>query len=275
MEIRGKYFILNGKQEPAEVFQQLSAIEGPTLYEVFRIINGIPLFVEDHILRFENSAGLAGLVLPYTRDDIFRHVTILIRANRFRNANIKLIACYPSGKPPCYAAYFVEHQYPKPSEFRLGVDTITLRAVRQNPNAKIFHTALREETNKLKRNLNVYEVLLVDNNGNITEGSRSNFFCIRGNQVITPPVHEVLPGVTRKYVLQACHNLKCPVSETSVPAGDLPSMEALFLTGTSRKILPIRKVDGGSFSVSHPMMRALMEEFGRIVDDYLSRHDKL
>lgn len=274
MEIRGKYFILNAKQEPAEAFQLLPAEEGQTLYEVFRIIDGVPLFVEDHISRFENSALLAGLVLPFPKEEIRRHVTNLIHANRFRNANIKLIACYPPGKPAWYAAYFVEHQYPKPSEFRLGVDTITLRAVRQNPNAKIFHTALREETNELKTRLNLYEVLLVDNNGNVTEGSRSNFFCIRDNQVITPPVHEVLPGVTRKYVLQACQNLEFPVTETSIPVSSLPSMDALFLTGTSRRILPIRKADNLSFSVSHPMMRALMEEFGRIVDDYLSRHNR-
>lgn len=272
MEIRGNYFIVNTQRESADTFPRYCNSQGTTLYEVFRIIDRIPLFVEDHIRRFANSAFLAGVKLPVTLQEIYNSVLELIRSNRFRNANIKLIACYPPGEPSFFVAYFVEHQYPTPAMFGRGVDTITLKAIRNNPNAKIFNTTLRTQTNELKNKLKIYEVLLVDEEGNITEGSRSNFFGIRDGQIITPPQHEVLPGITRKHVLEACNNLQYKVTETSIPVSELTTFESVFLTGTSRKILPIRKIDDLSFAVSHPMMRTLMTEFTGIVTNYLILH---
>lgn len=272
MEIRGKYLIHNQEVTPAESYNLVQQPDELTLYEVFRIIDRVPLFLEDHLNRFNQSAQLAGVTLPYSKDQIRLAVYKLIRINRLRNANIKLIACYHSGNEPYFVAYFVEHQYPTANMFRHGVNTVTLRAVRNNPNAKIFNTDLRNETNELKSRLGIYEVLLVDGNGNVTEGSRSNFFGIQGTQIITPPLNEVLPGVTRSHVIEACVNLGYKVLEKSISVNELGSLEAVFLTGTSRKILPIRKIDNMAFKVNHLMIRNLMTEFAGIVTNYLQLH---
>jgi len=274
MEIRGKYLIHNQEITQTESYNLVQQPGELTLYEVFRIIDRIPLFLEDHLSRFNHSAQLAGVALPYPIDQVRLSVYELIRINRFRNANIKLIACYASGQKPCFTAYFVEHQYPTSAMFKRGVDTITLRAVRYNPNAKIFNTPLRTETNELKSRLNIYEVLLVDENNRVTEGSRSNFFAIRGKQVVTPPLCEVLPGVTRKHVLEACTKLGLMVVEKSITVSELDTFDAVFITGTSRKILPVKKIDNIVFKVDNPMMRNLMAAFAELVHDYLLQHKR-
>lgn len=269
MEIRGKHFIVNTRREDTAEFIKYCKCDGLTLYEVFRIIEKKPLFLEDHIRRFAHSASLAGVELPINQHEIKATVFELIRTNRFRNANIKLIACYPRDAQPYFCAYFVEHQYPTPAMFKNGVETVTLSAIRVNPNAKIFNTALRNETNEIKSRLKIYEVLLVDEKGNITEGSRSNFFAIRNGEVITPPLQDVLPGVTRMHVIEACGRLGYSVNETNISPGDAALCDAVFITGTSRKILPIRKIDELTFRVDNPVMRALMDEFTVIVRQYL------
>lgn len=272
MEIRGKYLIHNLEVAPTEGYKLVQQPGELTLYEVFRIIDRVPLFLEDHLSRFDHSAQLAGVTLPFPIDQVRRSVFKLIRINRFRNANIKLIACYAAGQSSSFTAYFVEHQYPTPAMFRRGVGTITLRAVRCNPNAKIFNTPLRAETNELKSRLNIYEVLLVDDNNRVTEGSRSNFFAISGKQVVTPPLCEVLPGVTRKHVLEACANLGLTIVEKSIKVPELRAFDAVFLTGTSRKILPIKKIDNITFTVDNPAMRSLMAAFAETVAVYLKQH---
>jgi branched-chain amino acid aminotransferase len=272
MEIRGKYLIHNLEVIPVDRYNLMQQPDELTLYEVFRIIGRVPLFLEDHLERFANSAQLAGVTLPFSIEQIRQAVCRLIKINRFRNANIKLIACYPFGRNPYFTAYFVEHQYPTAGMFRLGVDTITFKAIRYNPNAKIFNTPLRTETNELKSCRDIYEVLLVDENNNVTEGSRSNFFAIRGNMVFTPPLCEVLPGVTRKHVLEACSILGFDVIEKSITVAELGNFAAVFLTGTSRKILPIRKINNIRFAVDNPVMRNLMAAFAEIVKIYLQQY---
>lgn len=272
MEIRGKYLIHNLEVTPTEGYNLVQQPGELTLYEVFRIIDRVPLFLEDHLSRFDHSARLAGVTLPFPIDQVRLSVYELIRINRFLNANIKLIACYAAGQTPYFTAYFVEHQYPTPAMFRRGVDTITLRAVRYNPNAKIFNTPLRSETNELKSRLNIYEVLLVDEGNRVTEGSRSNFFAISRKQVFTPPLSEVLPGVTRRHVLEACAKLGLVIVEKSIRVPELSDFDAVFLTGTSRKILPIRKIDNITFAVDNIIMRNLMAAFTETVTDYLRRH---
>lgn len=272
MEIRGKYLIHNQEITPVDYFILAQQPDELTLYEVFRIIDRVPLFLEDHLSRFNQSAQLAAVKLPYSIDQIRLSVYELIRINRFRNANIKLIACYAAGQKPSFSAYFVEHQYPTPAMFRHGVDTITLRAVRNNPNAKIFNSPLRTETNELKSRLNIYEVLLVDENNRVTEGSRSNFFAISGKVVITTPLSEVLPGVTRRHVLETCTKLMLEVVEKSITVSELSAYDAVFLTGTSRKILPVKKIDNITFAVDNIIMRNLMAAFAETVTDYLLKH---
>jgi branched-chain amino acid aminotransferase len=275
MEIKGLFLIDNENVLPVENFREVEQPGSVIIYEVFRMVKRIPLFIEDHLDRFHNSALLAGVELPLTKNRISELVNKLIRLNSFETGNIKLTAVYPpanTGCKPQFNAFFIEHQYPDESQFELGVDTSTLMAVRQDPNAKIFDQDLREETDRLKEEKTVYEVLLVDEQGCITEGSRSNVFFISGTDVLTPPVKDVLPGITRKHVLEACASLGLNVSETKITFADLPGMNAAFLTGTSRKVLPVKRIDKIDFAVSNTALRSIMKEFDRLVEEYLQKH---
>ena len=277
MEILGKYLVYKDVLLPVHGFSMPEVPGTISLYEVLRIINRIPLFIEDHLERFENSASLAGCKLPYSREKLSGLIIELIRNNPFEDANILLNVTFnPEDlvNSVVFLSCFVEHHYPTEEQYQYGVDTITLAAVRHNPNAKLFDKNLRGHANQLREDFGVNEVLLVDGEDCITEGSRSNIFFIKGNQVITPPQQFVLPGITRKYIIETCSGLGYNISEQRTQVSELGGFDAAFITGTSPKALPVRRIDAFTYRVDDPVMRSIMRGFDVLIRSYLENYSK-
>ena len=93
--------------------------------------------------------------------------------------------------------YQIKHSYPSEEAYQHGVDTVTCHAVRENAEVKYVNSELREMTNKIIQEQGVSEVLLIDQDNCVTEGSRSNVFFIRDNVFYTAPLPHVLPGTSR------------------------------------------------------------------------------
>ena len=158
----------------------------------------------------------------------------------------------------------IQHRYPTDREYREGVATCLLVAERTNPNAKIMQPKLKEQVDRIFAEKNPYEVILVHPGGYITEGSRSTIFMTLNGTVYTAPVADVLPGVTRKYVLQACCDLSVPLVETRVEIGRLSGMDAVFIAGTSPKVLPVAQVDEYRFDSGNETVRKIMRKYDEL-----------
>lgn len=265
-------FIANGKLLPVEAFDGFFSPELHYIYEVFRIIDGIPLFIEDHLARFFQTTLLAGADAGCDREYLFKEIQTLISANEGGEGNIKISIVQGKSGTQNKLIYFTPHQYPAHDQFADGVAVNLLDAERKNPNAKVMDITLRAETDQIKQAEEVYEVLLVDHEGFITEGSRSNVFFIGNQEIITPPLEMVLPGVTRKHVMYLCEANNIRLSEQKVHRGDLYKFDALFLSGTSRKVLPVGRVGDRIYPVNNELMRLLMRLFDQHVVDYISSH---
>lgn len=265
-------FIANGKLLPVDSFVEFFSPDLHYIYEVFRIIDAIPLFIEDHLDRFFHTTLLAGVDAGCDRECLLRDIKIVIRANGGGEGNIKISKVPGKSATNNLLIYFTPHLYPTPEQFANGVGVKLLDAERKNPNAKVMDIPLRAETDQIKQADEVYEVLLVDQDGYITEGSRSNVFFIFGDEVITPPLEMVLPGVTRKHVMQLCETHNIGLSEEKVHRDDLLKVDSLFLSGTSRKVLPILRLDESIYPINNELLRSLMRLFNQHVLDYISTH---
>ena len=107
------------------------------------------------------------------------------------------------------------------------------------------------------------EVLRIEPQGFLTEGTISNLFFVKGKAVVTPPAWlGVLEGVTRTHVIEAARRLKILVQEIPVTRHDLFNADEAFLTNVLMGILPIRQVDGRTIGtrVPGPITRRLMYE---------------
>uniref|UniRef100_UPI003216A65A aminotransferase class IV n=1 Tax=uncultured Draconibacterium sp. TaxID=1573823 RepID=UPI003216A65A len=256
-----KYFIFNNEIKTVSEFVP-SENEGG-IYEVLRVVNGVPLFLEDHLERFYKSADTAGKEIKFSPDQIGSLLKFLIEKVDVKTGNI-LLSCKTNLK-----AFFITHNYPNGIDYETGVDCGILHAERNNPNVKVFQTSVRQQANALIAESALYEVLLVDKKGRITEGSRSNVFFVKGNKIITPKAKKVLLGITRQKTLQCAAELGLSVKEKNVGLDDLADYDAVFLTGTSPKILPVKQVAGISFDSQNRIVKMLMEKYDIMIDKYI------
>lgn len=265
------FFLLNDQLIEMTDFQSLFNPPLSYIYEVFRVSQQVPLFIEDHLERFFNTAKLSGVETGTNIHQMMESIQKVIAENSPGDGNIKLALYYNSNDERQLFIHFTPHQYPSPEQYKEGVDVELYIEERENPNAKVMHVAKRQSANQTKDKHEVYELLLVDRNGFITEGSRSNVFFIKEDRLITPPADTVLEGITRKQILHLCNSHNIPWSEAHVHQSELFDYDALFISGTSRRVLPVKKVNGEIFDTSHPIIKKLQMLFEDMVSEYISK----
>lgn len=242
------------------------------LYEVIRIIEGIPVFLEDHLDRLYHSAQLTGTNLLPDSVSLTEMIRNFIIAQKKDTGNIKLSFSFSklTSQPHCELS-FIPHYYPTPEEYTHGVKVGLLQADRPIPHAKVQNTGIRDRANQAISDNSVFEVLLIDSEGNITEGSRSNVFFIKNETFYSAPEETILQGITWNKVMQLCRKAGIKVIESAIPVNTLDQYEAAFLTGTSPKALPISTIDNIGYKTNLPLLIKLQELYNQLIEDYLLR----
>lgn len=266
------YFSLNGDLRATEDFYM--ANEGIKLYEVVRIIKGIPLFMEMHLDRMNNSMNIAKVNSRFNMAKITEEFYKVIKANDYAEGNIKLVLNFYEDKEDCYI-YYIPHSYPSEKLYIEGINTILFNGERNNPNAKVINSQFRATIDSLVKKVNAYEALLVDNQGRITEGSKSNVFFVKEDILVTPPLEQVLPGVTRAQILDIAKDNHIEVQERYISVNELEEYQGAFISGTSPKVLPIKTIDSIKISSSDNfLVKKVIELYDNNIDKYINEHNK-
>lgn len=242
-------------------FSETVLEQGLSIYEVIRIFKKKPIFLKDNIMRLSNSLKKSNIEIDAENLNISDKLERLIELEHMTEGNIKYVLHFTNGNTPDEYIFRIPHTYPSAQHYEEGVDTITYQAIREKPEVKYINPDLRTQTNRLILENQAYEVLLVDFEGYITEGSRSNVFFIKDSKLYTAPSAYVLPGTSRKRVFDICKKQGVEIIETRVAADLLFTFDAAFLTGTSPLILPIRKVNQTAFDVHNHLLKKLMNEY--------------
>lgn len=241
------------------------------IYEVLRIIDGKPLFLEEHMKRMENSFNLIDEKFTLKYDEIKKRINRLVKEECKLCGNIKITYSVNEKK---LDVFFIKHSYPSEEMYKCGVKVILYFGERENPNAKIINDDFRNKVNdKIKEN-GAYEAILIDRNGFITEGSRSNIFMIKDDTILTSPIKAVLPGVTRKKVIEAAKELGLDVKEQEYNYERIQELDAMFISGTSPKILPISYVNNIKLNEKNATILKLMDVYDNNINEYLANYIK-
>jgi len=262
-------YLHNSKLKDVKKFRVNNFKAGLSLYEVIRIIDSKPIFLEHHLLRLQNSASHVGQYIWLKQKEMIEKINLVIKKNGVSEGNIKIVYNIQDNNRNFYC-YFVHHKYPEKQEYKNGVRTIIYNAERSRPNAKVYNHKLRTYTNTIIEEPDIHEVILMDNMDNITEGSRSNLFFIKGEQLVTSPDNEVLNGIVRGKVIEICEKIGIKVLKEKIAYKTLSGFDAAFLTGTSPQILPIRKMDSISFNINHHLLKQLLEAYRQEVRAYMN-----
>ncbi|MGL4730119.1 MAG: aminotransferase class IV [Clostridium sp.] len=260
-KISKEYILYNGVITHKEKYENIKSRSLKQIYEVIRIINGKPLFLKEHIERLINSIEIMNLNIIIDKKVIKKEMEELINKNKVIEGNIKIIL----DKENRYM-FFIPHNYPSEDMYNDGVDTILYFGERENPNAKVINNDFRKIVNEKINESNVYEAILVDKNGFITEGSRSNIFLVVDGEVITSPTKSVLPGITRMKIIECCEKIGLKIREENFNYQNISTIEGAFISGTSPKVLPIRKIDNLKIdSKTNENISKIMKNFNELI----------
>ncbi len=257
------YFSRNGELVPiSEAHIALSNIEyqyGFGVYESIRVVHRKPLFLADHLERLEESARIIGLTHPFTRDAVTKYVHDLVEKTEADTYNLKILLI--GGKESVLNILCLNPHYPEDKLYKEGVKTVTYEYERAFPHAKTLNMLQSYLAYSKAKEAGAYDALLIDRNGTIIEGTRTNFFAIRGKTLYEQPEENILLGVTRKHVLEVAAASGFTVATQDIRPHELSKYDGAFLTSTSSKIMPIRSVDDFSFTEISASLRELMEAF--------------
>ena len=232
----------------------------PSVDEVIRLNGGRPQFLPEHYERLEKSLAGMGMPVPFTYDRLESCIAELAEDSGISDHNIKIEVDLGGHS----IMYLNPTHYPDDELYEQGVRTDLLSGERKNPNIKMMDHELRDAANKAIRSGDLYEVLLVNREGRITEGSRSNVFFIRDGEVYTSPSEAVLLGVTRSMIIKIIEKAGIPLHYSMVKKDELDEFDAAFISGTSPKVLPIASVGNIRFDVNDKVLRHIMAEYNSL-----------
>ncbi len=253
-------------------FQPDKVMKGEVVYEVLKVKNGLPLFLNEHLERFQHSLLLAQIKGP-SDEFIKESLRILISGNGLKQGNIRFQVSRNFDERVRWYCWVNPHEYPTQEMYENGVATGIYHAERINPEIKRYNEPLKSAVTTFLGTTGFYEALLTDQKGFIKEGSRSNLFFVRKNKLLTPPISQVLPGVTRRVIIQLALDMGIPVSEQQINHAELNQMEAAFLSGTSPGILPIFSIDELSFCIDNKIVSSLIKTYNQHCSDYLQNFE--
>lgn len=228
------------------------------IYEVLAIENDLPLFLKKHIKRFELSIG------EFKKISFQELLNISIKLLKpiikdCTGFNIKLIYCVDNDS---FSVEKIKSRKPPESLYIAGGSVDFFHGERDHPLIKRENLPFKMITEDFCRKNDLYDVLLVNNDGEIPEGSRSNFLLISEvNEIITSPKGDALNGITRETIFEICKKENIPVIEEKITLDNIKKASSLIITGTSPELLPIINCGDITFNIDSPIIKKLKKEF--------------
>ena len=273
MECLGRYYFLDGNILPVEREEEMASGE-VSFYEVIRTKGGVPLFFDDHMKRLKD-----GISTRYDlKEDISELITegldALVRQETFAEINVRITVSFIGQEHSVHICY-ISSSYPNDETVRDGVSLIFYRAERFDPAVKLLNNRLRLSVNEALLKKKAYEALLVNNDGIITEGSRSNVFFVNAKGILyTAPDSMVLSGITRKYVIEICRKEGVKVIFEAVRVSEMHDFISAFITGTSPMVLPVKCIDNHIFRTDNDIIKRLIILYRQLADDSIIKYQR-
>ena len=265
------YFVVNAELKNSCEFNPGFFEASPSIYEVIRVQQGIPLFLEEHIKRFFKSSTLFGVNISVTESQIKSRIKAVIESNGLQQGLIKFIFLIHPDAGAIFAAWVTPFFFPSTETYQNGVEVISFQGSRNSPNAKVSHQMVRQQADQLIKERNVYEVMLVNNEGIITECSRSNIFFVKDGALFTAKDNLVLEGVTRGKIIEMAFKSGINLFEREIKLSELSHFTSAFITGSTPKVLAIKKIDNQVFSVKNPVIQHLSKQYELLIADYQNK----
>jgi D-alanine transaminase len=248
---------------------------GDGVYEVLRSYNGRIFALEDHLERFARSLKEINIV-SVNIEDIRTKVVEAFEKAKIDNAKIYFHITRGSGvrdhaigtnlKPNFFLTVTTLEDATEQKTNGIKVSTFPdWRWKRCDIKSLNLLANVLAKSDAEKKGCS--EAILVNDNDQITEGSSSAFFAIIQNKLITHPLgKDILPSITRKFILEVAQNIDLEVLEETITPAQAKNADELFIAITTRDIVPVVKFDDQMIGNGTPGMhtKLLMQKFAEL-----------
>ena len=225
---------------------------GDAIYEVIIAVNKKPFELDAHITRLKKNISslkyslsdqidLKEIILEIVSRNKFSKQVIYVQISRGTDSVRDHIPSADLIPTVFVSSHELKTEFsPSSGEKAILLEDFRWRKSQIKATSLLANVIYRSEA----KQQGVFETILFEN-GFITEGAVSNVFCCIANKIITPPLTEnILPGVTRKVILNLIQDTSLVYEETKIPIDTFLSAEEIWVTNSTKGIIPIIELDG-------------------------------
>ena len=287
MKETGKIW-MNGKLIPfkdAKVHVLTHALHYSTaVFEGIRCYNtpnGSAIFrLPEHVDRFFNSAKLYGMKIRYSKKQISNAIIKTVKTSGLKECYIRPLAYYGYGTMgltptlnkvdvsiACWKWKMGESKAGKFSGAKCKISKWIRIDSKSQPmqskSAANYSNAALARVEALKNGYD--EAIMLNNKGNVAEGSAENIFVVKNGIIKTPPLDaDILNGITRNSVIQLIKKEHMKLVEKNITINELLKADEVFMTGTAAEVKSVTKIDknaignGGVGEITKELQKSFM-----------------
>lgn len=240
---------------------------GASVYETVRTYDGSAFLPSRHLKRLRESAEALGIEIDSSDDELLRRLQETLDAAGNEESSIRIVVTAGVGamdyrrgsasKPTIVIIVRPLPPYPE-SLYREGATASFVSVMRAtagglNPRIKSSNLITNLMALRAAHEKGAYEALMLNPKGEVCEGSMSNVFFVKNNTLVTPPISSgILEGITRELVVSIAHDGGLDLEERAFFPDELLHADEVFITASSRQIVPIVRVDDTQIADGRP-----------------------
>jgi branched-chain amino acid aminotransferase len=251
---------------------------GSCVFEGVRLYSGRVYKMEEHTARLFRSAGILGMKIPYTEDEINRATLEAVAAQPFTDAYIRPVVwrgseqmsvAAPNSKIHIAVAVWQWPSYFDPKQKLKGIKLEVSRWRRPAPDtaptdakaAGLYMICTMSKHEAESRGF--ADAMMLDYRGYVAEATGANIFFVGGGKIHTPIADCFLNGITRQTVMALARARQIPVVERHIMPEELSSFDECFLTGSAAEVTPVAEIGPHKFApgrICELMMQVYADE---------------
>ena len=261
---------------------QVGFLNGWGVFSTLRIADRVLFAFERHYRRMQRDAERIHIPFAFSMEELRRQLLLLVRANQVENGTLRVAVVRNRGglfeapgltRDADLLAFTTDV-----NDWGAGVNLSYMPGARfgGSPFAGTKYTSWAENLtlNEMAHQRGFDEFILLNERGQVSECTSANIFIIQGSRVWTPPLDTsgCLPGVTRALLMEEIHVPGFTVAERELSPSEIEASDAVFITSTTRDLLPVLSVDGTPLARSPGPLAVLQSEFARLRRNYVAEH---
>jgi branched-chain amino acid aminotransferase len=260
---------------------QVGLLAGWGVFSTLRVAEGVLFAFERHWARIQRDAALFHVPLIEGPEVLRGRLLELVEANHAYDSTLRVAivrngggmwAGPSTGRSSDLIALTADTK-DWGRGVKLAVQPEARHAACEFAGAKILSWAMNLTWLENAQQRGFDEVILLNERSEVAECTSANIFIAKGDQVWTPPLNSgCLPGVTREVLLDKISVPGIQVGEKPLLPADLETADEVFITSTTRDLLPVLEIEGAKVSRTLTAQTALAAAFHARLRQYVAEH---